>query len=209
MRRLRATLVGGTIAVWLAAVALGSTALLEYQNTPGAVGVTPSHWPLGTALGRSTDRPTLVMLAHPRCPCTRASIGELARLVAARPDRFETRVVFVAPRGSDAGFTETDLWRSAAAIPGVQVLRDDGGLIASRLGSLTSGEVLLFDADGRRLFAGGITVSRGHAGDSVGRSTLLALLDDRPLVNDTTTAVFGCPLRTPSACDGDTCLRRQ
>jgi len=54
--------------------------------------------------------------------------------------------------------------------------------------------VLLYDVAGDLRFAGGITPSRGHAGDSAGRSMLQDLLASRSVERDET-AVFGCALR--------------
>ena len=44
-------------------------------------------------------RPTLVMLAHPRCTCTRASLAELAELMARVTQRPKAYVVFIKPGG--------------------------------------------------------------------------------------------------------------
>ena len=41
-----------------------------------------------------------------------------------------TRVLFLKPSDVSEDWEKTDLWRSAAAIPGVQVMRDDDGVEA-------------------------------------------------------------------------------
>jgi hypothetical protein len=51
----------------------------------------------------------------------------------------------------------------------------------------------MYDRDGRLLFQGGITISRGHAGDNPGRSALVALLNHE-LVSEVETPVYGCSL---------------
>jgi hypothetical protein len=56
-------------------------ALWNYESTPGVAAATPGRWPADSRIKPDADRATLVMLAHPHCPCTRASIGELARLM--------------------------------------------------------------------------------------------------------------------------------
>src|SRR5437868_14711201 len=66
---------------WVATVALGLRVLFNYENTPGTVGASPQAWPTAQ-IERATDRPTLVMVAHPHCPCTKASVGELAKIMA-------------------------------------------------------------------------------------------------------------------------------
>jgi hypothetical protein len=133
------------------------------------------------------------MVAHPRCPCTRASIGELAQVMARVQGKLIAYVLFVKLSHSDVDWNETDLWRSAGKIPGVTVLADVDGVAASRLGAETSGHTFLFAPDGRLLFSGGITGSRGHAGDNVGKSAIVSLLNvNRAQRNQT--FVFGCAL---------------
>ena len=105
--------------------------------------------------------------------------------------------VVVRPAGVPDGWEKTDLWRSAAAIPGVDVISDERGEEAQRFGALTSGQVLLFSTDGRLLFTGGITESRGHSGDNAGRSAIEALVlspDAASSLKPAGTPVYGCSL---------------
>jgi hypothetical protein len=190
-RRLTTALV--TLA-WLACVGTGIAWITRYKSRPGAQADAPQRWPAESAIARATDRPTLVMLAHPRCPCTRASIGELAELVTRVGERISAKVLFVAPEGVDPSWTDTDLWRSAAAIPGVEVIRDARGVEARRFGAETSGQALIYDASGLLVYRGGMTPARGHAGSPVGRDRLAALL---LASNPTSLPVFGCALNDP------------
>lgn len=108
------------------------------------------------------------MLVHPRCSCSHASIGELAVLMAQAPMRPQTYVLFLKPGQFPHDWEKSPLWHRAASIPNVTVIRDDDGLEAARFGAATSGQTMLYDANGRLLFSGGITGSRGHAGDNAG-----------------------------------------
>jgi hypothetical protein len=73
------------------------------------------------------------------------------------------------------------------------VIFDPDGVEARRFGAETSGHTLLFAGDGRLLFSGGITASRGHAGDNAGESVIVALVNNQtPAL--TRTLVFGCSL---------------
>jgi glyoxylase-like metal-dependent hydrolase (beta-lactamase superfamily II) len=110
-------------------------------------------------------------------------------------------VLFYRPRQFPAGWERTDLWRSAAAIPGVTVLVDPDGLEAERFGAKTSGHVLVYDSAGRLLFSGGITGSRGHEGDNDGSDSVLRLLTHGPPPRRHT-LVFGCPIRGSQAGSG-------
>lgn len=182
-----------SLTFWLLAVSIGSSLLIRYENKAGAVGRPPSEWPANSAIRPAPGRPTLVMMVHPQCPCSRASISELARLMVSIQGRVSANVVFVRPKGFAEGWERTSLWTSAAMIPGVGVSADNEGVEARRFASQTSGQVVLYGVDGHLLFSGGITVARGHSGDSTGRNAIVALLTrDGSAVEQT--PVFGCPL---------------
>jgi hypothetical protein len=182
-------------AMWLAGVAAGLATLAAYDNSAGVAARAPGRWPANSRLTLDPTRPTLVMLAHPRCTCTRASVGELAELIARAPRRPRTYVVFVRPgrAGATIGWDRTDLWERAAAIPDVTLARDDDGHEAAQFGAETSGQTFLYAPDGELLFSGGTTGARGHPGDNAGRATLLALLR-QDITDPQATKVFGCPL---------------
>jgi hypothetical protein len=179
--------------VWLAAAATGLSLLWQYDNAPGVGANAPVRWPNASALARTAGQPTLILLAHPQCSCTPASLVELAEVLARARTRPTAYVVFLKPEGLTNEWVQSDLWHTAAAIPGVTLVRDDDGREARRFGSATSGQALLYDLDGALRFSGGITGSRSHAGDNAGRRSLVALLSggepDRAATN-----VFGCPL---------------
>jgi len=181
-------------AVWLAAVAGGFAFLLRYKSTPGAgSGAAPAQWPAASTVERSTRRATLLLFAHPRCVCTRASLAELARMMARFHDRIEAKVLFWMPAGAPQDFRSGDLWTSASRIPGVAVLSDEGGREASRFGVATSGGVVLYGERGRLLFQGGITSARGHEGDSFGQERIASLLTSGA-ADRADAPVFGCAL---------------
>jgi hypothetical protein len=122
-------------------------------------------------------------------------VGELAKLMTACQGKLVAKVLMLRPPTMPAGWERTDLWDSAAAIPGVLVVADVDGAEARRFGAETSGQSLLFAADGRLLFAGGMTESRGHSGDNDGRSTLMSLvLTGSITAQPAHTPVYGCPL---------------
>jgi hypothetical protein len=80
---------------------------------------------------------------------------------------------------------------------GVRTVEDPGGREATRFGADTSGATLLYDAAGRLAFAGGLTMSRGHEGNSFGEERIVALLTGTtPDRNDS--PVFGCPIHDRS-----------
>jgi len=179
--------------LWLVGVCAGMGVLLEYASTPGDPGRPPSTWPADSTIPPPAGRPVLVMMAHPRCPCTRASLEELGRLMADSLGRLDARVVFYAPADAAEDWWKTDLWTSAAAIPGVVDLLDRDAAESHRFHAETSGDVLLYDGNGRLEFNGGITVARGHAGDNAGLAAIEALVRGDTNVRRQT-PVFGCAL---------------
>jgi len=179
---------------WAIVVSLGFCWIWSYKLTPGSsAGAVPPSWPAASRMARPTGRPTLILFAHPQCVCTRASVHELARLVAPFGSRLDTRVNFVLPSGVEDGFERSDTWESAQSIPGVTVATDPDGREAELFQATTSGFVVLYSADGRLLFRGGITSSRGHEGTSDGAERIAALLrGERPTARGS--PVFGCRL---------------
>jgi len=180
--------------VWFSAAAAGLWVLWAYENQPGASAHALPQWPAGSGLTYDTQRPTLVMLVHPQCVCSRASLAELAEILARARTRPKTYVLFLKPRGFADGWEKTDTWRAAAALPDVTVVRDDEGATAEHFGAVTSGQTFLYDSSGGLAFTGGITGSRGHAGDNAGRASVVALLNRQPSVPAAATSVFGCSL---------------
>ncbi len=181
---------------WIAAVAYGQRALLNYDFAPALPATAPSQWPAQSALSRSAGLPTVVMIAHPHCPCTRATIEELAIIMARLHNRATADVVFVHPHGFSDAWEKTDLWQSAARIPGVSVYDDLDSVEATRFGALASGQTMLFAADGKLLFSGGIVPFRGHSGDNPGRAAILSLLSTGGSTVQQT-SVYGCSLHDP------------
>jgi glyoxylase-like metal-dependent hydrolase (beta-lactamase superfamily II) len=113
--------------------------------------------------------------------------------------RLTAYVLLLKPEGFAEDWEKTDLWQSAKSIPGVELVIDDDGIEARRFHALTSGQALLYGRDGRLLFSGGITGSRGHAGDNAGRSAIASLVNRGEAERDET-FVFGCPLFDESEC---------
>ena len=182
--------------LWLFAAGAGGWGLLNYENTPSSAAVTPSQWPADSRIARQPGRPTLVMFAHPRCPCTKASVGELNRLLTRCQDLATVRVLFIQPKEVAPNWTDTALRKSAESIPGVKVQLDPDGQEAHRFGAESSGYLVLYGADGKLLFNGGITAARGHAGDNAGENVVVALLNGQN-TELRHTAVFGCSLYNP------------
>lgn len=102
-------------------------------------------------------------------------------------------VLLLQPEGYPESWTLTELWDQAKAIPGVTAVLDRGGSLARAFDAKTSGQVFLFRPDGALAFAGGITASRGHDGESRGLHAVEDFLLDGKMQTGHT-PVFGCSL---------------
>ncbi|TWT78181.1 hypothetical protein Pla123a_09710 [Posidoniimonas polymericola] len=187
----------GWLAVcWLAAVVGGLGGLMAYASLPGE-SLPPPAAPRRDAFGAGAGKPwRLYVAAHPKCPCTLATIAELARLMRHVEPEVACRVLIYTPEANADGWMETALVRAARRIDGVEVVADPGGEQAELLGVRVSGGVVLYDHAGAPRFHGGVTAARGHEGASVGGAAIRSLVAGREAPAHA--PVFGCELRTPA-----------
>ncbi len=189
-RAVLAAIVAGA-AAWLALVAWGFVSLFEHASTPGACPAPPPQWPANAPCALERELPTLLMFAHPGCPCTLASLGELERVMAKCHGRVAATVLFYSDDAGGVDAPASASWALAARIPGVRTQADPLGAAARVFAVRTSGSVVAYAADGRLCFHGGITGSRKQAeleatrhiieGQVVERTAELAIARDRAL----------------------------
>jgi hypothetical protein len=181
------------LAFWLAAVIAGFTYVVDYELTSKAAGW---HADVPSEAGIHLDRelPTLLLFVHPKCPCTRATMEELNRIMASCDGRLTARVFAYQPERAAEEWHVTDVWRSAVEIPGVRTQVDIDGKMALAFGVSTSGHAMLYSTGGELLFTGGITASRGHSGDNLGRKAILDVVLRGSFVR-CSAPVFGCSIR--------------
>ena len=161
----------------------------DFEGRPAGA----AHSSLGPS--ETAGAPQLLLFLHPRCPCSRAALADLARLLTHAPAELAATAWFFQPADAPPAWLEGDILDQARGISRLEIRIDVGGALAARLGVETSGEALLYDADGQLLFDGGLTSARGHQGLSQGQLALLdAFVGDAPRVR--TTPVFGCGLLT-------------
>src|SRR3954470_2128670 len=140
---------GGPVSVvvgWTAALAGGFVFAFQHDLGAGpkvtaperldAVGAPSAAWP--------ADACRLIVFVHPQCPCTRATIEELDRIVARTGARSGIRVCVLSLPHRPEAWTKSDLWSAASAIPGVEVIADVRGEIARAFGVETSGTTLCY-----------------------------------------------------------------
>lgn len=201
-RRFELLLASGLVG-WSLLVATGWLAMLSYgyRRDERPVEIV-AQWPVDTPLPRIPGQKTLLLFVHPHCSCTHATLTELEKLLALdrllRPDRkISVCVVATIPPSADEAWGDTSIVRRGLAIAGARLFLDRGGAESDRFGAQTSGTVLLFGADARREYAGGVTISRGHEGPSFGGTTLAKIFAGERVDECTSAApvpVFGCRL---------------
>jgi hypothetical protein len=110
--------------------------------------------------------------------------------------RVSVHAVLLLPAQHSERWRGSAIEQDLAELRDIRIWQDIGSSEARRFGVATSGHVLLFDAQGRLTFSGGITGARGHEGDNYGRDTVLAQIKGEK-GDRLKGPVFGCPLTTP------------
>lgn len=192
----------GLSVLWMAAVVSAMGALQRYAARPGEALPSPRILTLELISPQWSylqaawlEKPTVLLFVHERCPCSRASIEELAR--ASRILRSVNITVVMSGPGSGASGTWSIRTLVADRLPLATVIEDPDGEMAKRFGVRTSGHAVMYRADGKLHATGGLNPSRGHFGAGPGRTALETLHDpvSRPALK---LPVFGCPIFSPS-----------
>jgi hypothetical protein len=179
---------------WVGTIAMAFDAIRRFETTPGLPASAPRAWPAATTVPRTPGNWSLVMLVHPHCSCSRASVQELAEIVEKAPRDVQTTVLVYRPREMAAGWERTNVYDAATRVRGARVLIDQDGAAAGSFGGFTSGQTFLYDGDGRLRFAGGVTSLRGHAGLNRGRVDVIRIASQRS--GNGSHPVFGCAITT-------------
>lgn len=189
-RRLALYLAGIT---WAVVVISGFALMMEEEFTPVPSALAASDFPAGSLVPLARDQPTLLVFLHPQCPCSRATMRELERLLGQTQDKIAVTIIFTIPKGTPPDWEKGDLWNWANALPGARVARDVDGITTRQFHVIGSGSTLLYAPSGHLLFSGGITASRGEEGDNPGE-TAIADFVLHGHADVTHTPVFGCSL---------------
>ena len=181
--------------VWLCGVASGLYVLWAYDNKPGVSAVAPARWPATSGLVPSTSGPTLLLRRasavhlHARQP-RRARRDSGARGHAAENLHPVSETVDGSTRlGTDRP--------PANAPPRCPVSASSATMTASKHSASACRRPdrrFFTTATARCVFSGGITGSRGHAGENAGELSLISLLSHSNTTDRRATSVFGCPL---------------
>ncbi len=180
------------VAVWAALIGIGFVWLTDYSSRPGKPANVSAKLPTGIFAESSKNLPKLVLFIHPKCPCSRATLGELARIAANEQDKIEIKIFFYKPEKESPEWIQTDLWETARNTAGVEIASMNEEEI-EKFGVITSGQVMLYDSKNEIVFSGGITLGRGHEGKSEGRIAIENYVETGKIYVSET-PVFGCLL---------------
>jgi hypothetical protein len=194
----RRTLATGSLVlaglIWAATVGAMYQSIRRFETTPGREAAALASWPAKSRIVPAHDRWTLVMLIHPHCGCSRASISELQRIIEMTGTSLQTRVLVYRPSDFRSGWEKTEVVDAATRLPRAEVTIDMDGREARLFGGFTSGQTFLYDRDGRLRFSGGITSLRGHAGVNRGSMDIVDIVHSRARQGGH--PVFGCAIVT-------------
>lgn len=183
------------VALWGLLVVVGTLCWAYYESLPGVAANAPAFWTGYSALQLGKQRPTLVVVLHPKCPCSKATVSELAVLMDRWLQDIRAYVVFMQIDDEDGASDESSLREAVVKIPGVEVLDDRDGAILGQLGAFTSGQTYLYDSQGKLIFQGGLTPVRGQTGTNRGSLAIASYLTSS-VVRDQQTPVYGCSLNS-------------
>jgi hypothetical protein len=179
-------------ALWLGLILSWSAFLTQHRFRSGNASTFKQAWPQASRLHPRPDALTVVLFAHPECPCLSATLTEMERLQALVGEPVQLFVVFEEDPAFDLSrsrhFRRVSGWKNAT------VVHEADNHEIALFGAQTSGQVFIFDKDRRLLFRGGITESRAHEGDNPNLERAVAA--GRSHASSVAlTPVYGCSLR--------------
>lgn len=179
--------------IWLITIAIVLRAWLDYEHTPGAIAGERLRWPADSGLVSDSQSGTLVMFLHPQCPCSRAGLRKLERILSQLPQRPTCHFLFAPMTPAENDEQHSENRRIAASLSPKGTKTDDGAFEAACFDAKTSGYVLYYDSAGQLRYRGGILAERGSDRTNAFEQALVeAIRNPRyPVVH---TPVFGCPL---------------
>lgn len=180
--------------LWSGSALAGYLYIFRYESKPATLASAARHWPEGSGLNHMAGAFELVMVVHPRCPCTRASVAELNKLLLRFQGKLRAHALVLKPFETSEAWGQTEISARLAQMPYLETVKDYRGATAERFGALISGETLLYGPTGTLLFDGGLTAFRGHEGPSLGQ-TLLSSMVAGSETGFHQTKVFGCSIK--------------
>ncbi len=179
---------------WASLVFAGVTKLWKYTSTEGQAAYASLNWPQGSQIQRNINADaTLVLFTHFGCSCSKATFEELNKIIAQTHKRLDIHVRVVTYKNLDHKMQEDKLREISQRLPNAEVAADENGIEAKHFDAKTSGQIFLYDRNGKLLFSGGITPLRSHEGDNEGEKAIISWINEGHAERGLY-AVFGCSL---------------
>jgi len=173
--------------LWLILASSSILYVLNYDFTPNNI----------PKIALKSSPYQLYVFLHPYYPCSKATLHELKELLNRIKKNTQsivkTKIIFFKPGQDIKNWEKSTLWENVHQLDDVEVIVDWNGWLSKHYQATTSGETMLFNKEGRRMFDGGITISRGHEGDNPGKEYIYRLVAHKK-TNRINSPVFGCPL---------------
>ncbi len=177
---------------WLLLLPAAICVQLRYDSLPGIAAVPKTAWPAASKIKYSTITNTLVMVLHPRCPCSRASVQQVASMMnTTNPPK--CIFLFYTPSIFAKGWEKTDIWNQASEIPDSVLISDIDGRETKTSEHPHPDRPTFFDRQGFLRYSGGLTEGRGHQGECRNLEAAIKALNDSHKPT-TFGAVYGCPV---------------
>ncbi|WP_286766000.1 MULTISPECIES: RedB [Rhodopirellula] len=179
---------------------IGMTQLVSYSSQPGKVGQSvPELLPCslsGEEPFRGADQTTVLIFYHPHCPCTRATIRCMERMIASFASQPNIVAYAFIPSGEVDSWIESETTDKLRSFGNVSIVADHDAKASRQFDVATSGHVLVYN-DARLSFSGGITPSRGHEGSCDSGAAFLNSINGESNQR-VKWPVFGCAIVSPS-----------
>jgi hypothetical protein len=185
--------------LWLLSALAAFSYINRYSTRPGAVGELPPRSEIQRILSNN-DQTSIILFVHPKCVCSDATVDELKDLLSQfeKKQQPQVYVQFYYPADKTPEWAkESDLYKKLSLFKDWHLRLDQAGGQAFAWGAMTSGYAIMVNKQGNVIFNGGLTVTRGHRGENIGKSGLKKAISfyselspDTPLQGPT----FGCSL---------------
>jgi len=178
--------------LWLLAIAGGYSWIMARSFQASELGGNPVL-DLKTVHMLDVEKPTLFVFLHPECPCSEATVEELARISERCEGGLKIVGVFSDYSTLPRPPAQSRMWNKVESILGARSLLDEDAGLRHSFHAATSGECFLLGPDARVIYHGGITSARGHSGPSTGGDAIISFFNTG-IISTVTAPVFGCTL---------------
>ncbi|CAD73292.1 MAG TPA: RedB [Rhodopirellula baltica] len=179
---------------------VGMTQLVSYSSQPGDVGQSvPMLLPHSLSSVQSfedANQTTVLVFYHPHCPCTRATIRCMERMIASFTSQPTIIAYAFVPSGETDHWIESETTDKLRSFGNVSIVADHNAKACRQFDVATSGHVLVYN-DSKLSFSGGITPSRGHEGNCDSGVAFLHSVNGES-EDRREWPVFGCAIVVPS-----------